>query len=170
MRRKIGINDGAYYAVKNWKAILFNRSFVAQHGQHTVTLETGMMARQATAAVMVLRMTPPYSLPLSARKLPCRDLFPPTVNHQERTYAAGRIPGSFFSREGRPRRRNPDRASDDRPVRPLFPEGFVNEVQVIATAVSVNPQVNPDIVTIGRTPLRRPRPAFRSTAQSARRA
>lgn len=95
-------------------------------------------------------MTPPYSLPLSARKSQAsRDFFPLTVNYQERTYAAGRIPGSFFRREGRPSEGETLIARlIDRPVRPLFPEGFVNEVQVIATVVSVNPQVNPDIVAM----------------------
>ena len=77
------------------------------------------------------------------------DFFPLTVNYQERTYAAGKIPGGFFRREGRPSESETLIARlIDRPVRPLFPEGFVNEVQVIATVVSVNPQVNPDIVAM----------------------
>ena len=122
-----------------------------QYGQHTVTLETGMMARQATAAVMVsMDDTAVFVTVVGQKKAkPGQDFFPLTVNYQERTYAAGRIPGSFFRREGRPSEGETLIARlIDRPVRPLFPEGFVNEVQVIATVVSVNPQVNPDIVAM----------------------
>lgn len=95
-------------------------------------------------------MTPLFLSPLLARKTkPGQDFFPLTVNYQERTYAAGRIPGSFFRREGRPSEGETLISRlIDRPVRPLFPEGFVNEVQVIATVVSVNPQVHPDIVAM----------------------
>ena len=122
-----------------------------QYGQHTVTLETGMMARQATAAVMVsMDDTAVFVTVVGQKKAkPGQDFFPLTVNYQERTYAAGRIPGSFFRREGRPSEGETLISRlIDRPVRPLFPEGFVNEVQVIATVVSVNPQVNPDIVAM----------------------
>lgn len=122
-----------------------------QYGQHTVTLETGMMARQATAAVMVSMDDTSVFVTVVAQKKakPGQDFFPLTVNYQERTYAAGRIPGSFFRREGRPGEGETLIARlIDRPVRPLFPEGFVNEVQIIATVVSVNPQVNPDIVAM----------------------
>ena len=122
-----------------------------QYGQHTVTLETGMMARQATAAVMAsMDDTAVFVTVVGQKKAkPGQDFFPLTVNYQERTYAAGRIPGSFFRREGRPSEGETLIARlIDRPVRPLFPEGFVNEVQVIATVVSVNPQVNPDIVAM----------------------
>lgn len=78
-----------------------------------------------------------------------QDFFPLTVNYQERSYAAGRIPGSFFRREGRPGEGETLIARlIDRPLRPLFPEGFLNEIQVVATVVSVNPQVNPDIVAM----------------------
>ena len=78
-----------------------------------------------------------------------RDFFPLTVNYQERTYAAGRIPGGFFKREGRPSETETLTARlIDRPIRPLFPDGFLNEVQVIATVVSANPQVSPDIVAM----------------------
>jgi len=122
-----------------------------QYGQHTVTLETGMMARQATAAVMVsMDDTAVFVTVVGQKKAkPGQDFFPLTVNYQERTYAAGRIPGSFFRREGRPSEGETLIARlIDRPVRPLFPEGFVNEVQVIATVVSVNPQVHPDIVAM----------------------
>ncbi len=122
-----------------------------QYGQHTVTLETGMMARQATAAVMAsIDDTCVFVTVVGQKKTkPGQDFFPLTVNYQERTYAAGRIPGSFFRREGRPSEGETLIARlIDRPVRPLFPEGFINEVQVIATVVSVNPQVNPDIVAM----------------------
>ncbi|KKW50143.1 polynucleotide phosphorylase/polyadenylase, partial [Pantoea ananatis] len=122
-----------------------------QYGQHTVTLETGMMARQATAAVMVsMDDTAVFVTVVGQKKTkPGQDFFPLTVNYQERTYAAGRIPGSFFRREGRPSEGETLISRlIDRPVRPLFPEGFVNEVQVIATVVSVNPQVHPDIVAM----------------------
>ncbi|MBT0725506.1 polyribonucleotide nucleotidyltransferase [Rosenbergiella sp. S61] len=122
-----------------------------QYGQHTVTIETGMMARQATAAVMVsMDDTCVFVTVVGQKKAKAgQDFFPLTVNYQERTYAAGRIPGSFFRREGRPSEGETLIARlIDRPVRPLFPEGFVNEVQVIATVVSVNPQVHPDIVAM----------------------
>ena len=122
-----------------------------QYGQHTVTLETGMMARQASGAVMAsIDDTCVFVTVVGQKKAkPGQDFFPLTVNYQERTYAAGRIPGSFFRREGRPSEGETLIARlIDRPVRPLFPEGFVNEVQVIATVVSVNPQVSPDIVAM----------------------
>ncbi|PHM50819.1 polyribonucleotide nucleotidyltransferase [Xenorhabdus miraniensis] len=122
-----------------------------QYGQHTVTIETGMMARQATAAVMVnMDDTAVFVTVVGQKKVKAgQDFFPLTVNYQERTYAAGRIPGSFFRREGRPGEGETLVARlIDRPLRPLFPEGFLNEVQIIATVVSVNPQVNPDIVAM----------------------
>lgn len=122
-----------------------------QYGQHTVTIETGMMARQATAAVMVsMDDTAVFVTVVGAKTAkPGQDFFPLTVNYQERTYAAGRIPGSFFRREGRPGEGETLIARlIDRPVRPLFPAGFVNEVQIVATVVSVNPQVYPDIVAM----------------------
>ncbi|MDC9580860.1 polyribonucleotide nucleotidyltransferase [Xenorhabdus sp. PR6a] len=122
-----------------------------QYGQHTVTIETGMMARQATAAVMVnMDDTAVFVTVVGQKKVKAgQDFFPLTVNYQERTYAAGRIPGSFFRREGRPGEGETLVARlIDRPLRPLFPEGFLNEVQIIATVVSVNPQVNPDVVAM----------------------
>ncbi|WP_347253425.1 polyribonucleotide nucleotidyltransferase [Leminorella grimontii] len=122
-----------------------------QYGQHTVTLETGMMARQATAAVMVnIEGTAVFVTVVAAKKMKeGQDFFPLTVNYQERTYAAGRIPGGFFRREGRPSEGETLIARlIDRPIRPLFADGFLNEVQVIATVVSVNPQVGPDIVAM----------------------
>ncbi|MBT9428400.1 polyribonucleotide nucleotidyltransferase [Candidatus Symbiopectobacterium endolongispinus] len=122
-----------------------------QYGQNTVTLETGMMARQATAAVMVsMDDTAVFVTVVGAKNAkPGQDFFPLTVNYQERTYAAGRFPGGFFRREGRPSEGETLISRlIDRPIRPLFADGFVNEVQVIATVVSVNPQINPDIVAI----------------------
>ena len=112
-----------------------------QYGQHTVTLETGMMARQATAAVMVsMDDTAVFVTVVGQKKAkPGQDFFPLTVNYQERTYAAGRIPGSFFRREGRPSEGETLIARlIDRPIRPLFPEGFVNEVQVALLTAQIN--------------------------------
>jgi polyribonucleotide nucleotidyltransferase len=122
------------------------RSF--QYGQHTVTLETGEIARQASAAVMVNMADTVVLVTAVGRKdvAPGRDFFPLTVNYQERTYAAGRIPGGFFKREGRPSEKETLTCRlIDRPIRPLFPKGFQNEVQVVATVMSVNPDVDPDI-------------------------
>ncbi|RUO59437.1 polyribonucleotide nucleotidyltransferase [Pseudidiomarina insulisalsae] len=122
-----------------------------QYGRHTVTLETGAMARQASGAVLASMDDTTVLVTVVAKKeaKEGQDFFPLTVNYQERTYAAGKIPGGFFKREGRPSE-NETLTSRliDRPIRPLFPEGFKNEVQVIATVVSVNPQVNPDIVAL----------------------
>lgn len=122
-----------------------------QYGQNDVTLETGMMARQAIAAVMVsMDDTAVFVTVVGAKNAkPGQDFFPLTVNYQERTYAAGRFPGGFFRREGRPSEGETLISRlIDRPIRPLFADGFVNEVQVIATVVSVNPQINPDIVAM----------------------
>ncbi|WWP00719.1 MAG: polyribonucleotide nucleotidyltransferase [Candidatus Dasytiphilus stammeri] len=122
-----------------------------QYGKHTVTFETGMIARQATAAVMTsMDETAVLVTVVVTKKLePGQKFFPMTVNYQERSYAAGRIPGSFFRREGRPTENEMIIARlIDRPIRPLFPEEFFNEVQIIATVVSLNPQINPDIVAI----------------------
>ncbi|CAL4323136.1 polyribonucleotide nucleotidyltransferase [Buchnera aphidicola] len=122
-----------------------------QYGRHTVTLETGMMARQATSAVMVSMDDTAVFVTIVGEKIPKigQNFFPLTVNYQERTYAAGRIPGGFFRREGRPSENEILIARlIDRPIRPLFPKTFFNEIQIIATVVSVNPQVHPDIVSI----------------------
>lgn len=122
-----------------------------QYGRHTVTLETGAIARQATGAVLASMDDTTVLVTVVAKKeaKEGQDFFPLTVNYQERTYAAGKIPGGFFKREGRPSE-NETLTSRliDRPIRPLFPEGFKNEVQIIATVVSVNPQVSPDIVAL----------------------
>ncbi|MCO6546652.1 MAG: polyribonucleotide nucleotidyltransferase [Gilliamella sp.] len=109
------------------------------------------MARQATAAVMVnMDDTAVFVTVVANKKVKeGQDFFPLTVNYQERTYAAGRIPGGFFKREGRPSEGETLIARlIDRPLRPLFPEGFVNEIQIIATVVSVNPEVSPDLVAM----------------------
>ncbi|EKO3588818.1 polyribonucleotide nucleotidyltransferase [Vibrio metschnikovii] len=122
-----------------------------QYGNHTVTLETGVMARQATAAVMATMDDTAVFVSVVGKKdaVEGQDFFPLTVNYQERTYAAGKIPGGFFKREGRPSESETLIARlIDRPIRPLFHDAFTNEVQVIATVVSVNPNVQPDIVTM----------------------
>ncbi|MCE0558736.1 MULTISPECIES: polyribonucleotide nucleotidyltransferase [unclassified Motilimonas] len=122
-----------------------------QYGEHTVTLETGAIARQATAAVMVSMDDTAVFVSVVGKKAadPSRDFFPLTVNYQEKTYAAGKIPGGFFKREGRPSEGETLTARlIDRPIRPLFPEGFKNEVQIVCTVVSVNPEVHPDLVAM----------------------
>ena len=124
----------------------FKKSF--QYGAHTLTIETGEMARQASAAVVVsLGDTVVLCTAVAAKQAaPGRDFFPLTVNYQEKTYAAGRIPGGFFKREGRPSEKETLTSRlIDRPIRPLFPDGFYNEVQVVATVVSLDPQIDADI-------------------------
>lgn len=121
------------------------------YGDHVVTLETGEIARQADAAVMVEMDGTVVLVTVVGLKEVTRegDFFPLTVNYQEKTYAAGRIPGGFFKREGRPSEKETLTSRlIDRPIRPLFPEGFVNEVQVVATVLSLNPEVDPDIPSI----------------------
>jgi polyribonucleotide nucleotidyltransferase len=118
------------------------------YGQHTVTLETGEIARQADGAVVVTIGDTVVLVTATARKVadPNKDFFPLTVNYVEKTYAAGRIPGGFFKREGRPSEKETLTSRlIDRPIRPLFPEGFFNEVQVVATVLSLNPDVDSDI-------------------------
>ncbi|WP_026340689.1 polyribonucleotide nucleotidyltransferase [Thioalkalivibrio sp. ALJT] len=124
----------------------YKKSF--QYGNHTVTFETGDIARQASGAVLVNMAETVVLVTVVARKEadPGRDFFPLTVNYQERTYAAGKIPGGFFKREGRPSEKETLTSRlIDRPIRPLFPEGFKNETQVVATVMSINPEVDPDI-------------------------
>ncbi len=119
-----------------------------QYGEHTVTIETGEIARQADGAVLVnMADTVVLVTAVGAKRAdPSRGFFPLTVNYQEKTYAAGKIPGGFFKREGRPSEKETLTCRlIDRPIRPLFPKGFVNEVQVIATVISMNTQVDPDI-------------------------
>ena len=119
-----------------------------QWGQHTVTMETGEIARQASGAVLV-DMDGTVVLATVVAKTdakPGQDFFPLTVDYLEKTYAAGRIPGSFFKREGRPSEfETLTSRLIDRPIRPLFPEGFFNEVQVVIHVVSLNPEVEGDI-------------------------
>ncbi|QXP83368.1 polyribonucleotide nucleotidyltransferase [Methylococcus sp. Mc7] len=119
-----------------------------QYGAHTVSIETGEIARQADAAVMVDMAGTVVLVTVVGRKeaSPHGDFFPLTVNYQEKAYAAGRIPGGFFKREGRPSEKETLTARlIDRPIRPLFPDGFTHEVQVVATVMSLNPDVDPDI-------------------------
>ena len=117
-------------------------------GPHDVTLETGVIARQADGAVLVTMNDTVVLVTAVGEKSDAesRDFFPLTVNYQEKTYAAGRIPGGFFKREGRPSEKETLTSRlIDRPIRPLWPDGFAREVQVIATVVSVNPEIDPDI-------------------------
>ncbi|MEC9407733.1 MAG: polyribonucleotide nucleotidyltransferase [Pseudomonadota bacterium] len=119
-----------------------------QYGANTVTLETGAIARQASAAVTVNMDDTVVLVTAVAQKeaKPGQGFFPLTVNYQERFYAGGRIPGGFFKREGRPTEGETLTSRlIDRPIRPLFPKGFLNEVQVVATVISLNPEVQPDI-------------------------
>ena len=118
------------------------------YGDYTLTLETGEIARQATGAVIAsLDDTTVLVTVVGAKEAkPGQDFFPLTINYQEKAYAAGKIPGGFFKREGRPSETETLTARlIDRPLRPLFPKGFTNEVQVIITVLSVNPQISPDI-------------------------
>ncbi len=119
-----------------------------QYGQHTVSLTTGELARQATGAV-VCQMGDTVVLATGVAKKeakPGQDFFPLTVDYIEKTYSAGRIPGGFFKREGRPSEKETLTSRlIDRPIRPLFPDGFFNEVQVIIHVLSADPEIDPDI-------------------------
>tara|TARA_R110000787_G_scaffold333_4_gene1091 strand:+ start:15868 stop:18033 length:2166 start_codon:yes stop_codon:yes gene_type:complete len=122
-----------------------------QYGKHTVTLETGRIARQATGAVLCsMDDTTVLCTVVSAKEArEGQDFFPLTVNYQEKTYAAGKIPGGFFKREGRPTEKETLTCRlIDRPIRPLFPNGFRNEVQVVLTVMSSNKDVDPDIASL----------------------
>ncbi|MDO8299178.1 polyribonucleotide nucleotidyltransferase [Lacisediminimonas sp.] len=122
-----------------------------QYGQHQVTLETGEIARQASGAVLVSIEDTVVLATVVARKdaKPGQDFFPLTVDYVEKTYAAGRIPGGFFKREGRPSEKETLTSRlIDRPIRPLFPEGYMNEVQVIVHVLSVNPEIDPDMAAM----------------------
>ncbi|MEO0575172.1 MAG: polyribonucleotide nucleotidyltransferase [Pseudomonadota bacterium] len=122
-----------------------------QYGDNQVTLETGEIARQTDGAVMVSMCDTVVLVTAVGRKYaePGRDFFPLTINYQEKTYAAGKIPGGFFKREGRPSEKETLTSRlIDRPLRPLFPKGFRNEVQVIATVVSLDPMIDPDIPSL----------------------
>lgn len=121
-----------------------------QYGDQEMRLETGQIARQASGAVMAsLGETVVLVTVVAARESSGRDFFPLTVDYEERTYAAGRIPGGFFKREGRPAEKAILTARlIDRPIRPLFPDGFNNEVQIVVTVMSVDPEIDPDIVAM----------------------
>ncbi len=117
-------------------------------GDHEVVMQTGEVARQASSAVMVSIGDTMVLVSAVGRKeaKPGQDFFPLTINYQERTYAAGKIPGGFFKREGRPAESETLISRlIDRPLRPLFPKGFKNEVQVIATVMSLDPEIQTDI-------------------------
>ncbi len=121
------------------------------YGDQTVTLETGEIARQATASVLAsIEDTSVLCTVVASKTAKAgQDFFPLTVDYMEKTYAAGKIPGGFFKREGRPSEKETLTSRlIDRPVRPLFPNGFYNEVQVVCTVVSLNPEIDPDIVAM----------------------
>ncbi len=121
-----------------------------QYGQHEVRLETGAIARQADGAVIASMGDTVVMVTVVGRREKGRlDFFPLTVDYEERTYAAGKIPGGFFKREGRPSENAVLTCRlIDRPIRPLFPKGYMNEVQVIVTVLSIDPLINPDILAL----------------------
>ena len=121
-----------------------------QYGDRLVKLETGEVARQADGAVMIdVDGTTLLVSVVGKKQASGGDFFPLTVNYQEKAYAAGKIPGGFFKREGRPSEKETLTSRlIDRPIRPLFPEGYTNEVQIIATVVSLNPEVDPEIAAL----------------------
>ncbi|MBR3481530.1 MAG: polyribonucleotide nucleotidyltransferase, partial [Neisseriaceae bacterium] len=119
-----------------------------QYGTHTVTLETGEIARQASAAVKVsMGDTVVLVTVVAAKDIKAgQDFFPLTVDYLEKTYAAGKIPGGFFKREGKPSEKEILTSRlIDRPIRPLFPEGFYHDVQIVAMVVSLDPEIDSDI-------------------------
>ena len=119
-----------------------------QYGDHLLSLETGKIARQAGGAVIASLGETSVMVTVVGKKnvQPGQGFFPLTVNYQERTYSAGKIPGGFFKREGRPSEKETLTSRlIDRPLRPLFPKGFLNEVQVIATVIALDPAIDPDI-------------------------
>lgn len=119
-----------------------------QYGEQTLTIETGEIAKQASGSVVASLGDTVVLVTAVAKKEADegRGFFPLTVNYQERTYSAGKIPGGFFKREGRPSEKETLTCRlIDRPIRPLFPKGFQNEVQIIATVISLDPEIDPDI-------------------------
>ena len=119
-----------------------------QYGENTITLETGKVARQATGSVVVKMGNTQVLATVVGKKEanPHAAFFPLTVNYQEKTYAVGKIPGGFFKREGRPSEKETLTSRlIDRPIRPLFPKGFMNEVQVICTVISADKDIDPDV-------------------------
>ena len=140
-----------------------------QWGRHTVTMETGEIARQSTGAVLVnMDDTVVLATVVAKREAKAgQDFFPLTVDYIEKTYAAGKIPGSFFKREGRPSELETLTSRlIDRPLRPLFPEGFYNEVQVVVHVLSLNPEVSADIAALIGSSAALPSRAF-TQARSA---
>jgi polyribonucleotide nucleotidyltransferase len=128
---------------------VFKKSFA--FGPHNVTIETGGLARQANGAVLVTMGDTVVLVTAcaEAKPRPGRDFFPLTVNYQEKTYAAGKIPGGFFRREGRPSERETLTSRlIDRPIRPLFPDGFLNDIQVVATVLSLDPEILADVPSL----------------------
>jgi len=122
-----------------------------KYGGHDVVIETGKIARQATAAVVVTMAETTVLVAVVGRReaKPNQDFFPLTVNYEEKTYAAGKIPGGFFKREGRPSEKETLTSRlIDRPIRPLFPKGFMNEVQVTCQVISAAKDVDPDIIAM----------------------
>ncbi|MES9903089.1 MAG: polyribonucleotide nucleotidyltransferase [Sedimenticola sp.] len=122
-----------------------------QYGDHKVTLETGEIARQADGAIMIDMGGTVVQCTVVGSKYPMvgRDFFPLTVDYQEKTYAAGKIPGGFFRREGRPAEKEVLTCRlIDRPIRPLFPKGYTHETQIICTVMSLNPDVDPEIPSL----------------------
>lgn len=122
-----------------------------QYGKHTVTLETGVMARQATASVLVsIDETVVLVTAVAAKEAKAgQDFFPLTVDYFEKSYSVGKIPGGYLKRDGRPADHETLTARlIDRPIRPLFPEGFYNEIQVVAQVLSFNPEVSADIAAL----------------------
>nr|MCH9671075.1 polyribonucleotide nucleotidyltransferase [Gammaproteobacteria bacterium] len=122
-----------------------------QYGEHTLTIETGEIAKQASGSVIVSMGDTVVLVTVVGRRRadPGRDFFPLTVDYQEKTYAAGRIPGGFFRREGRPTEKEILTCRlIDRPIRPLFPKGFTNEVQIMGTVLSVDVDIDPDLPTM----------------------
>src|SRR4029077_2737466 len=121
------------------------------YGPHSVTIETGELARQADGAVKVSMGETVVLVTAVAKQTPTpgRDFLPLTVNYVEKTYAAGRIPGGFFKREGRPTEKETLTSRlIDRPIRPLFPDGFYNDVQVVATVLSMDPEIDADVPSL----------------------
>jgi polyribonucleotide nucleotidyltransferase len=118
-----------------------------KYGNHLVTMETGEIARQASGSVLIdVEGTSVLVAVVGKKEAQGGDFFPLTVNYQEKAYAAGKIPGGFFKREGRPTEKETLTCRlIDRPIRPLFPDGYTNEVQIVATVVSLNPEVDTEI-------------------------
>ncbi len=133
---------------RNPRVNLIRKEF--QFGAHKVTLETGEIARQADGAVIIdVEGTTLLVTVVAKKDANGGDFFPLTVNYQEKAYAAGKIPGGFFKREGRPSEQETLTSRlIDRPIRPLFPETYTNEVQIVATVLSLNPHVDPEIPSL----------------------